>query len=113
MQGIGILASLITQLESHPHEVTLLRNSTYFQSLLCDAVHDPDLDHKLRHLIKKAVKSDKALKALEKYLDRINPTFKALAGTTQAVDIIHGGVKANALPESSFAIVNHRIAGHR
>ena len=29
-----------------------------------------------------------------------------LSGTTQAVDIIHGGVKSNALPELAEAIVN-------
>ncbi|KAJ7686723.1 hypothetical protein B0H17DRAFT_1160593 [Mycena rosella] len=30
--------------------------------------------------------------------------------TTQAVDIIHGGVKVNALPEQATAVVNHRIS---
>jgi len=30
--------------------------------------------------------------------------------TTQAIDVIHGGVKSNALPEQAWAIVNHRIA---
>ncbi|KAJ7100236.1 carboxypeptidase S [Mycena belliarum] len=30
--------------------------------------------------------------------------------TTQAVDIIYGGVKVNALPEQATAIVNHRIS---
>ena len=37
-------------------------------------------------------------------------SFKALVGTTQAVDLIQGGVKTNALPESAWAVVNHRIA---
>lgn len=43
-------------------------------------------------------------------LERDERTFRAYAGTTQAVDIIHGGVKSNALPERAYAIVNHRIA---
>ena len=40
--------ALITQLQSHPHKVTLLRNSIYFQSLLCDTAHDPDGDHTMQ-----------------------------------------------------------------
>ncbi len=34
---------------------------------------------------------------------------KALLGTTQAVDLVVGGVKVNALPERVEAVVNHRI----
>ena len=112
--GIGILASLITELEAHPHEVHLLRDATYYQGLECEAAHDPSLSSHRRHLIMSSLHSDKALAKLQAELLEANPAgFKAIAGTTQAVDIIQGGVKINALPESSYAIVNHRIAGHR
>jgi Gly-Xaa carboxypeptidase len=30
--------------------------------------------------------------------------------TSQAVDIVSGGVKINALPEKVYAVINHRIA---
>ena len=40
-------------------------------------------------------------------------TFKSLIGTTQAIDLIHGGVKTNALPEEAWAVVNNRIATQR
>ena len=35
--------------------------------------------------------------------------------TTQAIDLVQGGVKANALPlpEEAWAVVNHRIATQR
>lgn len=36
--------------------------------------------------------------------------FIASFSTTQAVDVISGGIKVNALPEGARAIVNHRIA---
>ncbi|KAM6504422.1 hypothetical protein JOM56_001365, partial [Amanita muscaria] len=38
--------------------------------------------------------------------------YASQVGTTQAIDIqvIHGGVKSNALPERAYAIVNHRIS---
>jgi len=35
---------------------------------------------------------------------------KAFISTTQAADMIFGGVKVNALPERTWAIVNHRIS---
>ncbi|EEB86907.1 hypothetical protein MPER_15977, partial [Moniliophthora perniciosa FA553] len=41
------------------------------------------------------------------------PFFDVLLKTTQAVDIIQGGVKVNALPELASVIINHRIAEHR
>ncbi|KAH8807272.1 Gly-Xaa carboxypeptidase [Xylogone sp. PMI_703] len=35
-----------------------------------------------------------------------------LIQTTTAVTVIHGGDKVNSLPESAYALVNHRIAPH-
>jgi len=39
--------------------------------------------------------------------------LRSLAGTTQAIDMVQGGVKVNALPEQAWALVNHRIAVDR
>jgi Gly-Xaa carboxypeptidase len=73
------------------------------------AEYAKDLDSKYRKTIKKARGSDRGLRNLEKaVLD--DPASKSLIGTTQAIDIISGGVKANALPESAWALVNHRIS---
>jgi len=38
---------------------------------------------------------------------------KSLFGTTQAIDLVGGGVKTNALPENAWAVVNHRISTTR
>ncbi|KAG8764849.1 hypothetical protein FRC12_007854 [Ceratobasidium sp. 428] len=40
-------------------------------------------------------------------MDRI---WRAFVGTTQAADIIQGGIKSNALPEQAKVVINHRIA---
>ncbi|KAK7466413.1 hypothetical protein VKT23_005135 [Stygiomarasmius scandens] len=32
--------------------------------------------------------------------------------TTQAIDLVEGGVKVNALPEKASVVINHRIAEH-
>jgi Gly-Xaa carboxypeptidase len=70
------------------------------------------MSSELKDAILRSAKSDKALKAAEEILlqDRV---YESLMGTTQAIDLIQGGVKSNALPEQAWAIVNHRIATDR
>ena len=67
----------------------------------------------LKNLILRSQRDDDVLEQLASELDRTTREFKPSTGTTQAVDIISGGVKANALPEEVFAVVNHRIADYR
>lgn len=70
------------------------------------------MDPALRKLVGKSIKSDFALRKLEKTLFSNPDTglqVRSLLGTTQAVDLIEGGVKVNALPEVASAVVNHRI----
>ena len=111
-QSIGMLATVIKQLEVNPHAPSLNRSGVYYSQLQCRAVHDPSLSPQLRSLISRSRTSDKALHALERHLAETDRLFPALAGTTQAADIIRGGVKTNALPERAEAIVNHRIDVH-
>ena len=112
-QSIGVLSGLIVQLENHPHVARLNRNDTYYTNLQCQAAFDPDMDEDLRASIKNSLTSDWALEDLEAQLFSSNRRLKAIGGTTQAVDLINGGVKVNALPEEATAVVNHRIAGWR
>jgi hypothetical protein len=35
---------------------------------------------------------------------------RSIVGTTQAIDVIHGGIKFNALPEHAWAAINHRVS---
>lgn len=67
----------------------------------------------LKKLIIDSSSDDESLAELEVELGHLYKDFKASTGTTQAVDIIQGGVKSNALPELVHAIVNHRIADYR
>ncbi|KAI0831872.1 carboxypeptidase S [Trametes gibbosa] len=110
--SIGMLAAVIKQLEENPHTPHLNRTGIYYTFLQCQAAHDPALSPRLRHLIARARTSDRALLALESELAQTDKKFGALAGTTQAADIVRGGVKTNALPERAEAIVNHRIDVH-
>ncbi|EPS94576.1 hypothetical protein FOMPIDRAFT_1063152 [Fomitopsis schrenkii] len=106
---IGILAELLVHYENNAIEAKLARGTPPYWTAECLAAHAPELPATLRSSLKKASSSDKALKAAQDELFK-DPTFKALVGTTQAVDIIGGGVKSNALPENAFAVINHRVA---
>ena len=108
-----MLSAVVQALEAHPHVPDLRRDRTYYQHLQCIAEHGSDVPTELRSLIRKSRSSDKALTDLTKFLDAQDREFKPSTATTQAVDLISGGVKTNALPELSFAVVNHRIADYR
>lgn len=112
LQTIGILSQLLVHYEANPYEARLSRGTPMYWKFQCLAAHAPDVPHKLRRALKRAVKSDKALKEAQKELFK-NPGFRAFVGTTQAIDLINGGVKTNALPEQAYAVVNHRIATDR
>ncbi|KAI0367059.1 carboxypeptidase S [Pilatotrama ljubarskyi] len=107
--SIGILSQLLVHYEANPYEAKLSRGTPMYWKSQCLAAHAPDVPHKLRKALKKAIKSDKALKEAQKELFK-DSTFRAYVGTTQAIDLINGGVKTNALPEQAWAVVNHRIA---
>jgi len=83
-----------------------------YKAAQCLAAHSPGLPKGLRMDILRSEYSDKALRAAEKQLFT-TATFKSLAGTTQAIDIVQGGVKVNALPEQAWALINHRISTER
>ena len=85
------------------------RKDPLYSTSQCLAEHSKDLPSEYRKLIKRAAHSDFALNALGRILfkDRVN---ESRVRTTQAIDVIQGGVKANALPEKATALINHRIA---
>ncbi|OBZ74012.1 Carboxypeptidase S [Grifola frondosa] len=106
---IGILAALLVHYESNPYEAKLARDTPMYWKAQCIAEHAPLLSSYVRKAIKRSTKSDRALRTAEEALFA-DPVFKAFVGTTQAIDLIDGGVKTNALPELAWAVVNHRVA---
>jgi Gly-Xaa carboxypeptidase len=107
--SIGILAELLVQYEKNPFEVHLTRGSPTYKSAQCMAQHAPGISSSLREHMLRAEHCDGALRAAEQELFK-NRAFMSLVGTTQAIDLVDGGVKVNALPEQAWAIVNHRIS---
>ena len=107
-----MLSALLVQYEDNPFIAQLRRDSPFFSILECIAEHAPQIDDYLRDLIKAAQFSDKALESLEALVVR-HDVLRAMISTTQSINVIRGGFKANALPKTSHALVNHRIDIHR
>jgi Gly-Xaa carboxypeptidase len=110
--SIGILSELITSIESQQYRTFLDDANPFLEFLTCSATHAPEFPKKLRKLLKER-KTPKKCKAQPDHLAieaaKISKAAKYLMQTSQAVDVIGGGVKVNALPETAKAIVNHRI----
>lgn len=113
--NIGLSALLIAKLESNPFPITLQRESPVWGYLLCASEYAPDMPGGLKKAVAKAQKSSKALKALPDAVLKygLGSTWtgsgqgaieRAMLGTTQAVDIINGGVKVNALVSSGAVV---------
>ena len=106
--GIGIVAEIIVALEANPFTPLLTKENPFRRVLECQAKYTPqEVEPWLRH-------------ALEKGEDDIGKRLADARGgetrysmqTSQAVDIIRGGNKVNALPVTVTATVNYRIAPH-
>ncbi|KAG0707054.1 hypothetical protein DFH29DRAFT_1016640 [Suillus ampliporus] len=107
--SIGMLAELLVQYEKHPFAVRLARDSPTYKNAQCIAQHAPGVSSSLKEHMLRAEHCDEALRAAEQELFK-NRAFMSTAGTTQAIDLVEGGVKVNALPEQAWAVVNHRIS---
>ena len=73
-------------------DLSCLEN-VFYDTLLCSAVRSAEMDKGLRDAILASTVSDRALKAVESVIFN-DPFTRSLVGTTRAVDIVGGGVKA-------------------
>ncbi|KAL6912880.1 hypothetical protein ACHAPO_007615 [Fusarium lateritium] len=103
--GIGIMSEIVTALEANPYSPAIVKDSPVYNHLVCLARHSPDAHSKLSELLKKD-----DLEKLTSELIRLDPNAKFTVQTTQAVDIISGGQKINAMPEIVTLGVNYRVA---
>jgi len=107
--SIGILAQMLVHLEANPIPAVLRRATPLYRAMQCYAEHGKGLPDALRDALRKSVHSDKHLKQAQDILFK-DPDIRSLAGTTQAIDLVQGGHKTNALPEEAWAVINHRVA---
>lgn len=105
--GIGILAEAITALEAHPFEPRLTHSNPHRGLLQCQARYSP---HAVEPWLGRALKKESDEVKLGHRLAESRGNERFLFQTSQAVDLIHGGNKVNALPEEAEAIVNYRLS---
>lgn len=103
--SIGIMAEIISTLEAHPYKAELIAGSPMHNHLMCQARYSPDADPKLTHMINKG-----DLDGVTDLLVKQSGLTQFLIQTSQAVDMIQGGQKINAMPEKTSLGVNYRVA---
>lgn len=103
--GIGIVSEIVTALESHPYEPLLLKGSPVYNHMVCLARWSRDSVTKIAELLERD-----DLRGLTGELVRVDPTTRYMIQTSQAVDVIQGGQKINAMPEVVTLGVNYRVA---
>jgi Gly-Xaa carboxypeptidase len=103
--GIGIMAEIVSALEAHPFEPKIIKDSPIYNHLVCKARYSPDEQPKIAELLKKGDLD--ALATLVAGFDRIS---NYMIQTSQAVDMISGGQKINAMPEVVTLGVNYRVS---
>lgn len=107
---IGLLSKLISVIEDQEFDSVISNSNPVLNQLQCVAEHSPSVDKQLKNNI---LKAHLDVTANQKVLDFLISELlgsKYLVTTSQAVDIIQGGVKLNALPEHVSVLINHRIA---
>ncbi|CAI6753801.1 BBF_HP2_G0046960.mRNA.1.CDS.1 [Saccharomyces cerevisiae] len=108
---IGVASELIYMMENHPFDYNFSLDNPIYDVLQCAAEHSGFLPPYVREAILKAPVDEGKRKVLTEFAAS-HPDIRDLIRTTRAVDVINGGVKANALPGLTSFIVNHRVDIH-
>ena len=105
------MSELITLIEAKPYSTHLDDQNPYLGLLTCGAEHAPDFPSKIKKLLHRRLKFGQTSKKdhLAVEAAKAGLSIRYLMQTSVAADIINGGVKVNALPERTEAVINHRI----
>ena len=107
--NIGIISEVVHAIENDPYTPQLTDQNPMMKFFQCIAVNSDQIPSLQKKAILRAsfdkLANSKVLSAVLK-----DPVTRFLVGTSQAVDVIHGGEKVNALPEYSEVFINHRVA---
>ena len=110
--GIGYMALALAEAERHPFEMTLKEHSPLWGYLQCAAEYAPDMPEGLKDAVSESRKSKKAFSSLKDVViqyglgmhGKMGPgngdMTSTLMRTSQAEDVIWGGLKVNALVSS-------------
>lgn len=104
---LGIMAELETLIEADPYDPLLVAENPFMAHLQCAAVNS---DHMLKYSRKQILRAAFDPIANKAVVNRLQTLpYKYYIQTSQAMDVIQGGEKVNALPESVTLGVNYRV----
>ena len=106
--SIGIISEVGFELEKHPYSPLLTSQNPMLGYLQCVARHG-DLPRLQKKAMLRAGFDKFANKKVVELMVK-NPMSRYLIQTSQALDVVVGGEKANALPEHVRLVVNHRVS---
>jgi Gly-Xaa carboxypeptidase len=107
--AIGIISQVVSAIENNPYLPDITAQNPFFYHLQCLAKNGGDLGPGLRDDILHLNESTAAKGRVIEEFQQI-PRLRYVMQTSQAVDIINGGLKINALPEEVTVDVNYRVA---
>lgn len=121
--SIGIISELITLIEKDRYLPYLADNNPILEALQCGARYGTSFPKKFKDLLARRqhhhhkispnsfnkCQQRKHSDPLAEAVAASDPILRYTMQTSQAVDLIIGGAKVNALPEKVEAVINHRI----
>lgn len=106
--AIGIIGSLIVEIENDTFPTYFTEYNPSFYQYVCLAEDSIDIDAALKHDILYSQIDERANLNVRNFINKDRLTSYAIK-TTQALDMIEGGVKVNALPEFVELKINSRV----
>ena len=103
--GIGIMSEIVTRLEANPYKPNLTRSDPIYDHIACIARYSPDSQPELADLF-----NNDDLEGIMEYFVKAGRAEGYLLTTSQAVDVVAGGQKINAMPEVVTLGVNYRLS---
>ncbi|KAJ5976809.1 hypothetical protein N7501_000151 [Penicillium viridicatum] len=105
--GIGIISEIVVALEANPYEPKIIKDSPIHKRLICQARYSPNTQPKVEELLRK-----NDFDGLAAEFAGTSSLNRFVVQTSQAIDLIKGGVKINAMPEVVTLAANYRVAHH-
>lgn len=105
--AIGIMSQIVLALEDHPFRPTLDDTNPVRSVLKCETKFSPDY---VEPWLRRELESGRDIG--ERVVQSRGENIRWQIQTSQAVDIMRGGVKDNQLPEEVRTVINYRVLPH-
>lgn len=106
--SIGILSEIVASYEEEEYTSLLVDENPFLATLECVGEHSDKVPFLIK-MFSRIVRKNPLVNYFVRRFISTKPLLKYIIQTAQAVDVIKGGDKINALPRVASAYINHRI----